>query len=216
MIPIARDFWTFVGLPLACQAGVGRRRAGRPFVSAVRRPRPGHEVRPYSLKITGRWYKSDRLPVCCFPACIFRRSLWKPLIHDNLREADILADPQLENHVPNQSSLPRIARMSRIPIREVPIYLYHNVRGSRISNNISRTASQTIGMFNRRWRRLTQMPNLSPPPMGLRLEPSVILGIGFIQIESVKSVVKKSGVGFVQPPRRNRRGYPPGLAPISG
>jgi hypothetical protein len=32
--------------------------------------------------------------------------------------------------------------------------------------------------------------------MGLGFEPSVILGIGFIQIESVKSVVKKSGVGF--------------------
>ena len=51
-------------------------------------------------------------------------------------------------------------------------------------------------MFNRRWRRLTQIRNLSPQTMGLGFEPSVILGIGFIQIESVKSVVKKSGDGF--------------------
>jgi hypothetical protein len=76
------------------------------------------------------------------------------------------------------------------------LYPYHNIGESRISNNIPRTASQTIGMFNRRWRRLTQIRDLSPRTMGLGFEPSVILGIGFIQIESVKSVVKKSGVGF--------------------
>jgi len=32
--------------------------------------------------------------------------------------------------------------------------------------------------------------------MGLGSEPSIILGIGFIQIESVKSVVKNQGLGF--------------------
>jgi hypothetical protein len=72
----------------------------------------------------------------------------------------------------------------------------HNVGESRIANNISRTAFQTIGMFNRRWRRLTQIRNLSPQTMGLGFKPSVVLRIGFIQIESVKSVVKKSAVGF--------------------
>ena len=57
-------------------------------------------------------------------------------------------------------------------------------------------ASQAIGMFNRRWRRLTQIRNLSPQTMGSEFEPSVILGIGFIQIESVKSAVKNQGLGF--------------------
>jgi hypothetical protein len=54
MIPNARDIWTFVGLPLA----------GRPFVFAVQLPRPGRKVRPYSLKITGRWYNmpADKNP----------------------------------------------------------------------------------------------------------------------------------------------------------
>jgi hypothetical protein len=43
---------------------------------------------------------------------------------------------------------------------------------------------------------MAQIRDLSPQTMGLGFEPSVILGISFIQIESVKSVVKKSGVGF--------------------
>ena len=38
--------------------------------------------------------------------------------------------------------------------------------------------------------------------MGLRFEPLVILGIGFIQIESVKSVVKNQGLGLVAAPPR--------------
>jgi hypothetical protein len=33
--------------------------------------------------------------------------------------------------------------------------------------------------------------------MGLGSEPLIILGIGFIQIASVKSVVKNQGLGFV-------------------
>jgi len=67
---------------------------------------------------------------------------------------------------------------------------YHNVGESRVSNNIARIASRTFGIFNRRWRRLTQIRNLSPQIMGLGFEPSVILGIGFIQIESAKSAVQ--------------------------
>ena len=38
--------------------------------------------------------------------------------------------------------------------------------------------------------------------MGLRFEPLVILGIGFIQIESVKSVVKNQRLGLVAAPPR--------------
>jgi hypothetical protein len=38
--------------------------------------------------------------------------------------------------------------------------------------------------------------------MELRFEPLVDLGIGFIQIESVKSVVKNQGFGLVAVPPR--------------
>jgi len=39
--------------------------------------------------------------------------------------------------------------------------------------------------LNRRWRRLTQIRNLSLQIFGLRFEALAILGVGFIQIESV-------------------------------
>jgi hypothetical protein len=74
----------------------------------------------------------------------------------------------------------------------------HNVGGSRVSNNISGRASQAAGIFNHRWHRLPQIGirTRKPQAMGLGSEPLIILRIGFIQIESVKSVVKDQGIGF--------------------